>query len=89
MKKKTKPKKMVLSKKARMRFILETLPEGLTMEDVKFGFVDKVMNFHEGNLTRAADELQVSYRTLCDWVHGNYPTTCESRGRGNPGKRDY
>ena len=47
MKKKIKPKKMVLSKKARMRFILETLPEGLTMEDVKYAFVDKVVNFQK------------------------------------------
>ncbi len=84
-----KRKRVDITKKAKMRILLEKLPEGLTMEDIKFAFVDKVVNFHEGNLTRAAQELQVSYRTICDWIHGDFPTTAESRGRGNPGKRDY
>jgi transcriptional regulator with PAS, ATPase and Fis domain len=78
-----------ITPKAKMRIILDKLPQGLTMEEVKFAFVDKVVNFHEGNLTRAAEELNVSYRTICDWIHGKFPTTAESRGRGNPGKRDY
>ncbi len=84
-----KRKRVDITKKAKMRILLEKLPEGLTMEDIKFAFVDKVVNFHQGNLTRAAQELQVSYRTICDWIHGDFPTTAESRGRGNPGKRDY
>ncbi len=80
---------MAITNKAKMRIMLDKLPEGLTLEDIKFAFVDKVVNFHEGNLTRAAEELKVSYRTICDWIHGDFPTTAESRGRGNPGKRDY
>lgn len=79
-----KKKRVRLLPKARMRIVLDKLPKGLTMKDVKFAFVDKVVNSHEGNLTRAAKELDISYRTMCDWVHGDYPTTCESRGRGNP-----
>ena len=84
-----KKRRMAITNKAKMRIMLDKLPEGLTLEDIKFAFVDKVVNFHEGNLTRAAEELQVSYRTICDWIHGDFPTTAESRGRGNPGKRDY
>jgi hypothetical protein len=81
--------KIKITPKAKMRIILDRLPPGLTLNDVKFAFVDKVVNYHEGNLTRAGLELNVSYRTICDWIHGDFPTTAESRGRGNPGKRDY
>lgn len=84
-----KKRRMAITNKAKMRIMLDKLPEGLSLNDIKFAFVDKVVNFHEGNLTRAAEELQVSYRTICDWIHGDFPTTAESRGRGNPGKRDY
>ena len=84
-----KKRRMTITNKAKMRIMLDKLPEGLSLNDIKFAFIDKVVNFHEGNLTRAAEELQVSYRTICDWIHGDFPTTAESRGRGNPGKRDY
>jgi len=84
-----KKKKIRLTPKAKMRFLLEKMPRGLTLKEIKFAFVDKVVNYHEGNLTRAAEELAISYRTICDWIHGDFPTTAESRGRGNPGKRDY
>ena len=77
-------KKVVLSKKAIAAKLLSRIPPGLTSDDIKYLYVDMIVERYQGNLTRAAKALGVSYKTMTNWVHGNYPTQCVSRGRGKP-----
>lgn len=75
-----------ITKDAKMREILELLPAGITLRRVKFAFVDKVINRNKGNLTAAAREMCVPYRTLVNWVHETDNLTAEARGRVAGGK---
>ncbi len=78
--------KVQLTKRAQMRKIMDMLPRGLTLDEVKFCWVDVTMDRNGGNITQSCRDLRVIYRTLSNWVHGDYPTTCISRGRGKPRK---
>lgn len=82
-------KRIVLSKKATAMRLLERIPVGLTSDDIKYLYVDVVVERYQGNLTRAAKALGISYRTMTTWVHGDYPTQCKSRGRGKPKADEY
>jgi hypothetical protein len=82
-------KRIVLSKKATAQRLLAKIPEGLTSDDIKYLYIDVVVERYQGNLTRAAKALGVSYKTMTNWVHGDYPTTCKSRGRGKPKADEY
>jgi transcriptional regulator with PAS, ATPase and Fis domain len=82
-------KRIVLSKKANAQRLLAKIPEGLTSDDIKYLYIDVVVERYQGNLTRSAKALGVSYKTMTNWVHGNYPTTCKSRGRGKPKADEY
>ena len=73
------------TKHAKMREILELLPSGLTLHRVKYAFVDKVINRNHGNLTAAAREMCVPYRTIVNWVHETDKITAEARGRVSSG----
>ncbi len=81
-------RKVELSRKAMMRKIMDTLPTGLSLNDIKFCWIDVVMDRNRGNISRSCRDLGVMYRTLSNWVHGDYPTTCISRGRGKPRKNN-
>lgn len=78
--------KVLLTKRAQMRKIMEMMPRGLTLDEIKFCWVDVTMDRNGGNMTQTCRDLRVLYRTLTNWVHGDYPTTCLSRGRGKPRK---
>lgn len=69
----------------KMRQILDLLPSGITLHQVKYAFVDKVINACKGNLSAAAREMAVPYRTLVCWVHETDKITAEARGREKAG----
>jgi ActR/RegA family two-component response regulator len=49
--------------------VLNLLPNGLTLNKLKFSYVDKIIAEHHGNLSAAARVLDVPYRTMVSWVH--------------------
>jgi hypothetical protein len=74
------------TRRAKMCEILSLLPAGITLKTLKFAFIDKVVTANDGNMSAAARELAVPYRTMVNWVHETDYTESESRGRIAGGK---
>ena len=70
------------ARRAKMRQLLIRMPEGITLDELKFAFVDKVVNCNSGNLTAASEELGVCLKTMNNWVRDE-PTTCKVLTRDN------
>lgn len=64
-----------------IRELVAQFPRGVSFERLKFAFVDHVVNNNRGCLTAAGRELDVCYRTVLHWIHGDTPATAKSRGR--------
>lgn len=70
------------ARKIKMRHLLSKIPDGITLNELKFAFVDKVVNCNHGNLTAAGEELGVCLKTMNNWVR-DHPTTCKVLTRDN------
>jgi DNA-binding NtrC family response regulator len=49
--------------------VLNLLPSSLPLDKLKFAYVDKIIEQHNGNLSAAARSLDIPYRTMISWVH--------------------
>ena len=70
------------ARRKKMRELLSKMPEGISLDELKFAFVDKVVNCNAGNLTAAGEELGVCLKTMNNWVR-DCPTTCKVLTRDN------
>ena len=70
------------ARRQKMIALLSGMPDGISLDELKFAFVDKVVNCNAGNLTAASEELGVCLKTMNNWVR-NEPTTCKVLTRDN------
>lgn len=69
-----------IAKEKKARQIIELLPADITFDQMKFFYIDKVINHNKGNLTAASMELRIPYRTLLDWI-SKEKVKAKSRGK--------
>ncbi len=69
-----------------LREILALLPSGITLNQMKFSFIDKVIDSNEGNVLAAAKELGIAHRSLTSWIY-NYDLITAKRRRRSKSDR--
>jgi len=52
----------------RMEDVLDLLPAGITLKDVKIGFIKKVVRENNGSYIFAAREMDITYCSVASWM---------------------
>ena len=52
----------------RMEDVLDLLPAGITLNDVKIGFIKKVVRENNGSYIFAAREMDITYCSVASWM---------------------
>jgi hypothetical protein len=65
-----------------MKEALKAVPRGITLNQLKCGYIEHVLEVNEGNRSRSAKELNINYTSFVNFLNGSgLEVTPVKRGR--------